>query len=116
MAEPAAPAASATGSPTPRRPRKAMRIALVALVVLGALLFISQDKATLRIQSPLAVEDPRFPAYLSTHVNAPLTRGNNYLALHNGDQIFPAMLDAIRTARQRLEFESYIFSGSIAET
>jgi cardiolipin synthase A/B len=35
--------------------------------------------------------------------------------LTNGDAIFPAMLDAIRSARRRISFETYIYeSGSVA--
>lgn len=40
--------------------------------------------------------------------------GNRYRVLRNGDEIFPAMLDAIRRARKTINFESYIYwSGDI---
>ena len=42
--------------------------------------------------------------------------GNKVDTLVNGDQIFPAMLRAIRDARQTISFETYIYwRGNIAE-
>ncbi|MEO5719521.1 MAG: phospholipase D-like domain-containing protein, partial [Chthoniobacterales bacterium] len=35
--------------------------------------------------------------------------GNRIVTLMNGDQIFPAMLDAIRTAQRTIDFETYVF-------
>ena len=35
--------------------------------------------------------------------------GNKVTALTNGDEFFPAMLDAIRGARQSITFETYIY-------
>ncbi len=40
--------------------------------------------------------------------------GNRVEALQNGEQIFPAMLAAIRAARRSVTFETYIYwSGEI---
>jgi len=96
--------------------RKLITVVAASAAAVAGVLFLAQDKSTLRIQSPLAVDDPRFPAYLATQLNAPVTRGDTYTVLQNGDGFFPPMLDAIRSARQRIEFESYIFSGSEGET
>ena len=42
--------------------------------------------------------------------------GNRYRVLVNGDQIFPAMLAAIRGARKTINFETYIYwSGAIGK-
>ena len=42
--------------------------------------------------------------------------GNRLNALQNGDQIFPAMLDAISGARETITFETYIYwSGDIGK-
>jgi len=38
--------------------------------------------------------------------------GNKVTALYNGDDIFPAMLTAIRSARRTITFESYIYWSS----
>jgi len=97
------------------RHRKLLTVVVTSAAAVAGVLFLAQDKSTLRIQSPLAVDDPRFPGYLATQLNAPLTRGNTYTPLQNGDQFFPPMLEAIKNARQRIEFESYIFSGEQGE-
>jgi cardiolipin synthase len=96
--------------------RKLLTVTLTCAIALAVLLFLAQDKSTLQIGSALRVDDPQFPAYLATQMNAPITRGNQYTVLQNGDQIFPAMLEAINHASGRVEFESYIFSGSLADT
>lgn len=44
-----------------------------------------------------------------TLATAPLVPGNTLRALYNGEQAFPAMLDAIRGARRRVYLASYIF-------
>ena len=98
------------------RLRKLISVVVASAAAVAGVLFLSQDKSTLRIQSPLAVDDPRFPAYLAAQLNAPVTRGNTYTVLQYGDEFLPPMLEAIRSARQRIEFESYIFSGSEGET
>jgi cardiolipin synthase A/B len=42
----------------------------------------------------------------------PLLAGNSIAALHNGENAFPAMLDAIRAARRRVFLATYIFGGA----
>jgi len=41
----------------------------------------------------------------------PLTHNNKVEALYNGEQAYPAMLDAIRNAKETLFFSSYIFQS-----
>jgi cardiolipin synthase len=42
--------------------------------------------------------------------------GNNITTLINGDQIFPAMLSAIRSAKRSINFETYVFiDGEVAK-
>ncbi len=46
----------------------------------------------------------------------PLVGGNRVVELLNGDEIFPAMLEAIRGAKRTITFETYIYwSGKIGE-
>jgi cardiolipin synthase A/B len=80
------------------------------IVTLGILLLIAQDQVTLRVSSPVTVDDPTFPDYVASLVGAPVTRGDTYIALQNGDEIFASMLDAIRRARRRISFESFVYS------
>jgi cardiolipin synthase len=39
----------------------------------------------------------------------PFSMGNRFEVLLNGDEIFPAMLCAIRAAEETITFESYIY-------
>ena len=95
--------------------RRALIILAVAAAVVAVLLILAQDQETLRIRSAIPAEDARYPAYLAALVGADLTRGNRYDVLTNGDQIFPAMLDAIKRARRRINFETYIYdTGEVA--
>jgi cardiolipin synthase len=49
-------------------------------------------------------------------LGAPVTPGNRVDALVNGDQFFPAMLAAIRNARQSITLETYIYrSGEMGQ-
>ncbi len=96
--------------------RRALIILGIAAVVVVLLLVVAQDQETLRIRSVISAEDARYPAYLAALVGADLTRGNRYDVLTNGDQIFPAMLDAINGARRRINFETYIYdAGAVAD-
>ena len=79
--------------------RRALIILGIAAVVVVLLLVVAQDQETLRIRSAISAEDARYPAYLAALVGADLTRGNRYDVLTNGDQIFPAMLEAINGAQ-----------------
>ena len=61
-----------------------------------------------------AVEDPQFLRSMGQLLGPAILPGNQVSALQNGDQIFPAMLDAIRGARESITFETYIYwSGDI---
>jgi len=94
-------------TPSPRNVVSALLIA--ALMIAGALV-IAQDQETLRVRTPLAADDPRFPEYLAHLLGAPLTSGNLYIVHTNGDAALPAMLDAIGRARHRVSLETYIYN------
>jgi cardiolipin synthase len=50
-----------------------------------------------------------FMMAVSGAVNAPLMRGGKAQLLNNGDEIFPALLDALRDARRTINFMVYIW-------
>ena len=89
--------------------RRAFVILTVAAIVVALLLLLAQDQETLRVRSAYGAEDPLHPAYVAALVGADLTRGNAFDVLTNGDQFFPAMLEAIKAARRRITFETYIY-------
>jgi cardiolipin synthase len=99
---------------------KAGRRALMTLLIVGSslavLLAIAQDQATIRVRTAVSAQDPQAIHYVAALVGSPVSRGNAYDVLTNGDEIFPAMLEAINSARTRVSFETYIFeSGSVAD-
>jgi cardiolipin synthase A/B len=68
-----------------------------------------------RIESDYTVADPQFTRMIGNLLGPTLVGGNRIQTLCNGDEIFPAMLDAIRGARRTITFETYIYwSGEIA--
>jgi cardiolipin synthase A/B len=93
-----------------RAPRFLKALLIIVAIVTLALLF-AQDQETLRVESPLGAADPAFPDYAAALTGSGLTRGDLYDILTNGVQILPAMLEAIRQARHRISFESYIYDG-----
>ncbi|WP_342050031.1 MULTISPECIES: phospholipase D-like domain-containing protein [unclassified Cupriavidus] len=105
-----------------RAPRTAISfVALVALVVLsaicGAIVWnIAGDDRHIerRIDRVYSLDDPQFAHELGVLLGPPVVDGNRYRVLRNGDEIFPAMLGAIRQAKKTINFESYIYwSGDI---
>lgn len=54
----------------------------------------------------MSVEQPQFPR-MGNLPGAGILPGNRVQALHNGVQIFPAMLEAIRNAQETVTFETF---------
>ena len=60
--------------------------------------------------------DDVFVRTMGNLLGPPLLKGNKVTALENGEQIFPAMLDAIRSARQTITFENFLFKeGEVSD-
>jgi cardiolipin synthase len=98
------------------KPRNVVGAIVIVAILLGLGLVIAQDQETLHVRTPLAADDPRYPDYLARLAGRPITTGDRYAVLHNGDETFPAMLGAIERARQRISFETYIYSeGTVAD-
>ena len=94
------------------KPRNLIIGIVIALIIIGMGLVIAQDQETLRVRTSLAATDQRFPGYLAKLSGHPLTSGDSYTVLTNGDAAFPAMLDAIAAARHRVSFEGYIYDSA----
>ena len=63
----------------------------------------------------VAVGQPAFVRTLEAHADAELVHGNRAEVLLNGEQIFPAMLAAIRDAKRTITFANFIYEkGDIA--
>ena len=67
-----------------------------------------------KIREPLphvnAVRSPEFRQAMGSLIPPGFVPGNGVRTLSNGQEIFPAMLAAIRGARQTVNFETFIFS------
>jgi cardiolipin synthase len=93
-----------------------LKIVLVAAIVTATVLAIAQDQETVELRSAVSAEDPAAARYLAALVAADLVEGNTYDVLVNGDQVFPAMLQAIARARERISFETYVYdTGVVAD-
>lgn len=58
--------------------------------------------------------EPQFARTMGTLLGPDVLRGNRVDVLSNGDEIFPAMLQAIRGGKKSITFETFIYwSGSI---
>jgi len=54
--------------------------------------------------------------YIEAALGIPFTNGNRISVLKNGNEIFPAMLEAIEKSKESILFETYVYwSGDIAE-
>ena len=92
----------------------ALLAGVVAVVVVN---LTSGDKKIGReIEHDYSVADSQFVRSMGTLLGPALLEGNRIQVLLNGDQIFPAMLTAIRGARRTITFETYIYwSGEIGQ-
>ncbi len=73
-----------------------------------------EKKIERRIERLYGLDDPRFMHELGVLLGPPFLHGTRAQALLNGDQIFPPMLAAIRSAKRSITFETYIYwSGDI---
>ena len=92
------------------------------LVALAGLLIVNgrgggETQVERHIERVHALSDVAFARELGVLLGPPFLDGNQVTALLNGDQIFPAMLAAIRSAQTSITFETYIYwSGDIGRT
>ena len=86
--------------------------AIVTIVILNV--STGEKKIEKRIHPLYGIEDPQFLRSMGTLLGPPIVPGNRVTGLSNGDEIFPAMLEAIRGAQRTITFETFIYwSGQI---
>jgi len=92
-------------------------IIVTLLVAVVAMNFkTSEKKLERKIEHLYATDSPQFRREMGVLLGPGLVPGNKVTDLENGDEIFPAMLDAIRSARSTITFETYIYwSGTIGQ-
>ena len=89
-------------------------ISLLALLATGC----ANPGGEKNIQHPIprlyGAEDPQFARTMGALLGPGVREGNRVDVLLNGDEIFPAMLQAIRSAKKTITFETFIYwSGAI---
>jgi cardiolipin synthase A/B len=100
------------------RPRD-QRYASIRALGLAALLVIATGCAA-RVHPhlalpPLRLGEPSFFPTIEAYTSAPIVGGNRVDLLLNGEEIFPAMLDAIREARKSITYAQYFYEdGPVA--
>ena len=97
-----------------------MIVATVVVTVLVAVLAMNFATPEKKLEKPVphryAIADPEFRREMSVMLGPAIVPGNRVTALQNGDEIFPAMLEAIRGAQASITFETYIYwSGEIGK-
>ncbi|MCX7043084.1 MAG: cardiolipin synthase [Gammaproteobacteria bacterium] len=92
--------------------------ALVAIVItVVAMNFMSAERQIQKsLEHRYGVSDPQFRRELGTLLGPAIIDGNRVQNLENGGQIFPAMLDAVKSAKLSINFETYIYwSGEVGK-
>jgi cardiolipin synthase len=89
------------------------------MTLIAVLLYANLASPDQPIERPVphayGIRDPQFRRTMDRLLGPPILPGNRVTALLNGDEAFPAMLSAIRSARRSVNLESYIFwSGAVA--
>ena len=98
-----------------------LTIALTALGTMVCVFIIANFKTPEKephhkVDHLFGVHDPQLKREMGILLGPAILSGNRVRALHNGDEIFPAMLAAIRDAKLTITFETFIYwSGSVGD-
>jgi len=84
-------------------------LATLLLVVLSLNFTGPEKKLERKIEHRYAIADPQFRREMGVMLGPAIMPGNHVVDLENGDEIFPAMLAAIRGAQKTITFETYIY-------
>ena len=98
---------------------KIFLVVLTSLATLAVVLLVQnwtggEKKIEKQLPRLYETDDREFRRSLSSLLGPQIVEGNKVETLLNGDQIFPSMLAAIRSAQSTITFETYIYwSGRI---
>jgi cardiolipin synthase len=84
-------------------------IVTLALVMLALNLSSGEKQIKEEIPHLYSIDDSQFARTMGVALGPAIVGGNRFQAMHNGDEIFPAMLEAIRSAKKTITFETYIY-------
>jgi cardiolipin synthase len=83
----------------------------ITLVLIFCLFFIRRTSLEYKLDHTFSVSSPEFFGSALALTNPVPQPGNKIELLQNGDQFFPAMLEAIRSAKKTVNFAAYIFKS-----
>lgn len=84
-------------------------ISMLALLALGCATAYREKVVEHPIPRLYGTEDSQFSRTMGTLLGKGILDGNRVEVLLNGDEIFPAMLQAIRSAKTTITFETFIY-------
>lgn len=92
-----------------------LSVSLVAVILIAN--FRTPEKEPHhRVKHHYGILDPQLKREMGSLLGPAILPGSQVIALQNGDEIFPAMLAAIRVAQRTITFETYIYwTGSVGE-
>lgn len=85
-------------------------VAVVAIAGFG-IFFLKRAVVDYPLAHSFSTSDPAFFGSAHALGDPPPLEGNAIQLLQNGDQIFPAMLEAIRSAKESVNFEAFLFNS-----
>ncbi len=91
---------------------------LMTLIAVGVAMSFKKPEKDIQytVTHVHGIRDSGFQREMSVLMGPAILSGNRITPLQNGDEIFPAMLAAIRGARSTITFETYIYwSGQIGD-
>ncbi len=87
-------------------------VLLSMLFLIAAFNYRSRKRIERYMLSPAcSLGDERFCRSMTGILGDPFTEGNRIDTLQDGREIFPAMIEAIRSAKRTITFESFVFSS-----
>jgi cardiolipin synthase len=84
-------------------------VVTLGVVLIALNLTVGEKNIERQLERLYSTEDPQFRRAMGVLLGPQFLDGNKTEVLLNGDQIFPAMLQAIRKARRTVTFETYIY-------
>jgi cardiolipin synthase A/B len=107
-----------TRSESPQWPKLIGTAAASSLATLFVVrnFFPAEKKVRHSIRADYNVGDDTFVRTMGHLLGPPLVKGNKVTPRENGDEIFPAMLNGIRSAQRTITFENFRFrEGEISD-
>jgi cardiolipin synthase len=70
-----------------------------------------RERVDYNVHCDYSVADPQFTRVMGHLLGPPLIHGSRVETFENGDAFFPVMLDAVRSAKQTINLEMYIYAS-----